>query len=81
MGHRWGGGPIHTPSPTAIVDVPTQGEAVEETPPMRQNRWLVSERVIESGAVLPGEHMPVGEEKTTPQNKSVPTDDEEQPAS
>ena len=26
----------HTPSPTAVVEVPMQGEAVEETLPVRQ---------------------------------------------
>ena len=56
-----------------------QGEAVEETPPMRQNRCLVSERVIEPGVVLPHEHMPVAEGKKTPQNESIPVDDQEQP--
>ena len=69
----------HTPSHTTVVDVPAQGEAVEEKPPTRQNRHLVTERVIEPGAVPPREHMPVAEGKETPQNKSVPTADKEQP--
>ena len=56
-----------------------QGEAVEETPPMRQNRCLVSERVIEPGTVPPCEHTPVVEGKETPQNESVPTDKEQAP--
>ena len=56
-----------------------QGEAVLETPPMRQNRCLVSERVIEPGAVPPHEHTPEAEGKKTPQNESIPTDDQEQP--
>ena len=54
-------------------------ESVEETPPTRQNRCLVSERVIEPGALSPREHTPVGEGKRTPQNESVPADDQEQP--
>ena len=60
-----------TPSPTAVIDVPMQGEAVEETPPVRQNRCLVSECVIGPGALSPREHTPVGEGKGTPQNESV----------
>ena len=66
-----------TPSPTVIVDKPTQGESVEETPPMRQNICLVSERVIEPGAVPPREHTPVMEEKNTPQDDSAPADKEQ----
>ena len=62
----------HTPSPTAIVDKPTQGESVGETPPARQNIHLVSEHVIEPGAVPPQEHMPIMEEKNTPQDDSAP---------
>ena len=67
-----------TPSPTVVIDVPMQSEAVEETPPMRQNRCLVSERVIEPRAVLPCENTPEAEGKKTPQNKSIPMDDQEQ---
>ena len=52
-----------TPSPTAIIDKPMQGEAVEETPPTRQNRCLVLERDIEPGGVPTHEDMPVAEEK------------------
>ena len=66
----------HTPSPITVIDKPMQGEAMEETPPMRQNRHLVSERVIEPGAVPPHEHTPVVEEEKTPQDESVPTDKE-----
>ena len=67
----------HTPSPTTVIDKPMQGEAVEETPPVRQNRCLVSERVIEPGAVPSREHTPVAEGKETPQNESIPMDDKE----
>ena len=69
----------HTPSPTAVIDIPMQGEAVEETPPVRQNRCLVSEHVIEHGAVWPHEHTPVAEGNGTPQNEEAPTDDQDQP--
>ena len=68
-----------TPSPTTVLDAPTQGEAVEETAPMRQNRCLVSECVIKARAVPPHKHMPVAEGKETPRNESVPADDKEQP--
>ena len=68
-----------TPSPTAVVDVPMQGEAGEETPPMRQNRCLVPEHVIEPGAEPPCECTPAVEGKQTPQNESIPVDDKEQP--
>ena len=52
---------------------------MEETPPTRQNRHLVLERVIKPGVVPPCEHMPVVEGKETPQNESIPADDKEQP--
>ena len=52
-----------TPSPTAITDKPTQGETVEETLPMRQNRCLVLEWDIESDGVPSCEHTPVVEKK------------------
>ena len=66
-----------TPSPTTVIDKPMQGEAVEETLPARQNRCLVSERVIKPGVVPSREHTPVAEGKETPQNESVPADDKE----
>ena len=59
----------HTPSPTAVIDMPMQDEAVEKTPPVRQNRCLASEHVIEPRAVLPCEHMPVVEGNGTPPNE------------
>ena len=68
----------HTPSPTTVIDVPMQGEVGEETPPMRQNRCLVPECVIEPGAELPRECRPTAEGKQTPQNESIPADDKDQ---
>ena len=45
----------HTPSPSAVIDEPTQGESTEDTLPVRQNIHLVSERVIEPrGSTAPG---------------------------
>ena len=49
--------PVHQ-APTVVVDVPTQGKSVKETPPVRQNRCLVSERVTEPVALSPHEHTP-----------------------
>ena len=65
-----------TPSPTAIIDKPMQGEMVEETLPTRQNRCLVLERDIESDGVPSHEHTPVAEKKI-PQEKSAPVDKEQ----
>ena len=42
-----------TPSPTAVIDKPTQGESVEETLPARQSIHLMSERIIEPGWYCP----------------------------
>ena len=67
----------HAPSPTAFIAVPLQGEAVEETPPMRQNRCLVSERFIEPGVALPHEYTPEAEARKTPQTKNIPVDEQE----
>ena len=53
-----------------------QGESIVETPPARQNIHLVSERVIEPGAVPPQEHTSVMEEDK-PQDYSIPTDKEQ----
>ena len=66
-----------TLSPTTIIDKPMQGESVEETLPARQNIHLVSERLIKPGVVQPQEHMPVMEEKDTPQDDSAPMDKEQ----
>ena len=63
------------PSPPAVIAVPLQGEAVEETPPVRQNRCLVSERFIEPGVAPPREHTPEAEARKTPQTKDVPADE------
>ena len=62
----------HPPSPTAVIAVPLQGEAMEETPPTRQNRCLVSEHFIEPGVALPHEHTPEAEVRKTPQTKTSP---------
>ena len=51
-----------TPSPVTIVGEPTQ-EATDETPPMRQNRHLVPERILEANAEPHWEGAPDQEEK------------------
>ena len=45
-------------SPAAVITRTPQGEEVEETPPTRLNRRLVSERFIEPGAASPHERTP-----------------------
>ena len=64
-------------SPPAIITVPSRGEAVEETPPARQNRRLVSECFTEPRAASPREHTPEAEARKTPLTKDVPADEQE----
>ena len=60
-----------------IIDEPMQGESAgRNTARARQNICLVSEHVIEPGAVPPQEHTPVMEERNTPQDDSSPMDKE-----
>ena len=66
-----------TLSPTAVIAVPLQGEAMEKTLPMRQNRCLVSECFIEPGAAPPHGHTPEAEARKTPQTENVPADEQE----
>ena len=66
----------HTPSPTMVINKPTQGESAEETPPTRQNIHLVSEHVIKPKAVLCQVHTPVTEEDK-PQDDSASMDKEQ----
>ena len=61
-------------SPPAVIAVPSWGETVEETPPARQYRCLVSERFTEPRAALPCEHTPDAEVRKTPLTEDVPTD-------
>ena len=65
-----------TPSPSAVIDKPTHGESAEDTLPARQNIRLVSEHVIEAGAVPPQEHTQVMDEDK-PQDDSAPSDEEQ----
>ena len=52
------------------------GESVEDTPPTRQNIRLVSERVIEPGAVLPQENIPEIEEDKS-QDDDAPSNEQQ----
>ena len=54
----------------------TLGESAEDTPPMRQNICLVSERVIEPGAVLPQENIPEVEEGKS-QDDDAPSNEQQ----
>ena len=63
-------------SPPAVIARTLQGEEVEETPPARLNRRLVSERFIEPGVASP--HKCTLEVEKTQQTKDVPTEDQEQ---
>ena len=57
----------HAPSPPpAVITVPSWGEVVEETLPVRQNRCLVSERFTEPGVGSPRKHTPEAESRETP---------------
>ena len=66
------------PSPSAVITRTLQGEEVEETPPARQNRCLISERFIEPGAASPHERTPEEEAGKTPQAKDIPMDNQEE---
>ena len=67
---------LHTPSPSAGIGEITLGESTEDTPPARQNIRLVSEHVIEPGAVPPQENIPEIEDKSqeddAPSNEQQP---------
>ena len=67
----------HALSPPAVVAQPPRSEEVEETPPVRQNRCLVSKCFIEPGVTLPCKCTPEAEVGKTAQTKDVPLDDQE----
>ena len=67
----------HAPSPPAVIALPLWDKAVEETPPARQNRCLVSECFTEPGVASPCEHTPEAEARRTPQTEDVPVDQQE----
>ena len=59
-------------SPQVIITRTLRGEEVEETPPARQNRRLISERFLKPGVAPPCECTPEVEAGKTPQTKDVP---------
>ena len=65
-----------TPSSSVGISEVTLGESTEDTPPVRQNICLVSERVIEPGAVPPQENIPEIEDESQDDDA---TSNEQQP--
>ena len=53
------------------------GESVEDTPPARQNIRLVTECVIEPGAVPPQENAPEAEDKSPDDGNDAPSDEQQ----
>ena len=68
----------HTPSPSVGIGEIMLGESAEDTPPARQNIRLMSERVIEPGAVPPQENIPEVEEDK-PQDDDAPSNTNSNP--
>ena len=66
-----------TPSPSAGIGAITLGESAEDTPPMRQNICLVTEHVIEPGAVPPQENAPEAEDKSPDDGDDAPSDEQQ----
>ena len=66
---------LRTPSPSAGIGEIMLGESAEDTPPTRQNIHLVSERVIEPGAVPPQENIPEIEDKS--QDDDAPSNEQQ----
>ena len=63
-----------SPHPSAGIDAITLGESVGDTPPTEQDTRLVTDRVVEPGAVLPQENVPEVEEKSPDE---APSDDQQ----
>ena len=53
-----------SPSPSAGIGAITLGESAEDVPPPGQDTRLVTDRVVEPGAVPPQENVPEAEEKS-----------------
>ena len=67
----------HTPSPSAGIGAITLGESTEDTPPVRQNICLMTECVIEPGAVPPQENAPEAEDKSPDDGDDAPSDEQQ----
>ena len=55
---------FRSPSPSAGIGAITLGESAEDVSPPGQDTHLVTDRVVEPGAVLPQENAPEAEEKS-----------------
>ena len=64
------------PSPSAGIGAITLGESAGDTPPTGQNTRLVTERVIEPGAVPPQENAPEAEDKSPDDGNEAPFDEQ-----
>ena len=64
----------HSPSPSAGIGAITLGESLEDLPPPGQDTRLVTDHVVEPGAVPPQENAPEAEEKSL---DDAPSDDQQ----
>ena len=67
----------HTPSPSVGIGTITLGESTEDTPSMRQNICLMTERVIEPGVVPPRENTPEAEDRSPDDGNDAPSDEQQ----
>ena len=65
------------PSPSVGIGTITLGESVEDTPPVRQNICLMTERVIEPGVVPPQENATEAEVKSPDDGNDAPSDEQQ----
>ena len=65
-----------SPSPSAGISAITLGESTGDTPPVGQSTCLVTERVVEPGAMPPQEDAPEVEDKSLDDGDDAPTDEQ-----
>ena len=66
-----------TPSPSAGIGAIMLGESAEDTPPVRQNTRLETERDIEPGAEPPQENTPEAGKKSPDDGNEAPCDEQQ----
>ena len=66
-----------TPSPSAGIGAIMLGESADDTPAVRQNIRLMTECVIEPGAVPPQENAPEAEDKLPDDGNDAPSDEQQ----
>ena len=66
-----------SPSPSAGIGAITLGESTGDTPPVGQNTCLVTERIVEPGAVPPQENTPEAGEKSRDDGNDAPSDEQQ----